>query len=195
MMTLAPRTSPSSRPLGAVQRGQGGRAGDVRPRTRQPRQRDHLVGHQLGVGDLLWPSGSARIRAAVAPAACRGCGRYGPTPIMSRSSCGKQLDVAGQVVVASGRGCRSSRRCRPRSPVAAACRSRAMRSLGTAWPRRMDAARRARGWRSRIATGSGRRRPARQAASSSSSRSPRLKVTASGVSALIRRTSRPPNRP
>ena len=81
---VAPRAPAPARGRSGVQRGQGRGARDVRPRTDQPGQGDHLVGHQL-VGRHLLAVRQRRQRSGSA-SGVSGCGRYGPTPIMSRSS-------------------------------------------------------------------------------------------------------------
>ena len=107
-------------PLAAVQRGQGRGGGDVRPRTDQPRQGNHFVGHRLAGRHLLGRPGR-RARRRGRPAASRdgaGTARRRSCP----GSAGRTARCRRPGRRRSGRGCRSSRRCPPRSPAGGACR-------------------------------------------------------------------------
>ena len=123
---------------------------------------------------------------AASPSGVSGCGRNGPTPIMSRSSLAKPLDVVGQALVGLARDADHhaaadlvAELCQPAEdgdPVRRLARQRRMDPLvqlrvGGFEPQQ-------------VAIGPG-LAPGGQLLVV---RSPRLSVTASGVSALIRRT-------
>ena len=183
MTTLAPRESPSSLPSVRLSVARAVVLGILASGQSDPREGDRLVGHQLVGGDLL--PGRRGERASPPPQGRRRMGDEGADADHVQVELAEKRDISAPGRRRSARGCRPSHRSRSRTPS----------PRGSGGSPGGSAHRRAGGWIRSYNSGfevSKRRRyrsaPAsRQAFRSASARSPRLSVTARGVSRRIRR--------